>query len=97
MRPATAYNAPVESRAIDLLDENAPLGEAIAECELLGRRTLLLRGGRPVAALVSFDELTALEETLALSSDPALMERIRLAGEAADRGQLCLPEDLFVE
>jgi PHD/YefM family antitoxin component YafN of YafNO toxin-antitoxin module len=88
---------PVDPRTLDLMDGQDALPEAIAECELLGRRTLLVRRGKPVAALLSFDELTALEETLAISTDPALRELIRAADAAAARGELALPEDLLVE
>lgn len=45
-------------------------------------RVTVTKNGRPAAVLVSVEDLDALEETLAILSDPDAMKAIR-AGEAA--------------
>lgn len=45
-------------------------------------RVVVTRNGRPAAVLISADDLESLEETLAVLSDPDLMQRIR-EGETA--------------
>jgi len=40
-------------------------------------RVIVTRNGRPAAVLISNEDLDALEETLAIMSDPALMAQIR--------------------
>lgn len=45
-------------------------------------RVVVTRNGRPAAVLISTDDLESLEETLAVLSDPDLMQRIK-EGEAA--------------
>ena len=45
-------------------------------------RVVVTRNGRPAAVLISADDLESLEETLAVLSDPDLMQRIR-EGEVA--------------
>ena len=88
----------VKDRAIDWIDAtDSSIREALTECGLTGRRALFLRNGRPVVALVSYDELVALEETIAIAGDPDLMARIRSADEAATANRLMLPEELDVE
>ncbi len=71
--------------------------ELVGECELTGKRTLFERNGRPVAALVSYDEYLALRETVDIANDTVLRERIDAADEQTRRGAMLLPEDLFVE
>lgn len=71
--------------------------ELVSECELTGRRTLFQRGGRPVAILVSHDEYLALRETIDITNDAALRDRIAAADAEANRGAVMLPEDLFGE
>lgn len=45
-------------------------------------RVTVTKNGRPAAVLVSVEDLESLEETLAILSDPAAMEALRV-GEAA--------------
>ncbi len=71
--------------------------ELVGECELTGKRTLLERNGRPVAALVSYDEYLALRETVDIANDTILRGRIDAADEQVRRGAMLLPEDLLVE
>ncbi len=71
--------------------------ELVGECELTGKRTLLMRGGRAVAILASYDEYLALRETVDIANDPVLRERIAAADEQIQRGAMLLPEELIVE
>jgi antitoxin YefM len=50
-------------------------------------RIVVTRNGRPAAVLISPDDLESLEETLAILSDPDLMERIRESERASERGE----------
>lgn len=49
-------------------------------------RVTVTKNGRPAAVLVSVEDLEALEETLAILSDPAAMQAIREGEAALDEG-----------
>lgn len=68
--------------------------ELVGECELTGRRTLFVRNGRPVVALVSHDEWLALRETIDITNDSTLMAQIGRGEEDAQRNALMEVEDL---
>jgi PHD/YefM family antitoxin component YafN of YafNO toxin-antitoxin module len=68
--------------------------ELVGECELTGRRTLFLRNGRPVVALVSHDEYLALRETIDIANDAALRAQIDAGEEEARSGRLMEVDDL---
>jgi PHD/YefM family antitoxin component YafN of YafNO toxin-antitoxin module len=82
-------------KRIDILDLPPETRELVGECELTGRRTLFLRNGRPVVALVSFDEWLALKETIDISADAVLRAHIASADEQAQRNELMAMEDLL--
>jgi len=52
------------------------------------------RNGRPVAVLVSPDDLDSLEETLAVLSDPEALAEIRQARDELERGEGVKLDDL---
>jgi PHD/YefM family antitoxin component YafN of YafNO toxin-antitoxin module len=81
-------------KRIDILDLSTEVRELVGECELTGRRTLFLRNGRPVVALVSHDEWLALRETIDIANDDALRAHIAQGDEEARRGQVMEVEDL---
>lgn len=89
--------SPMDDRSFDLIDLPPDVARLVSECELTGRRTVFLRGGKPVALVVSHDEYLALRETVALAADPALIHDLQRREDEARRGALYLPEDLFVE
>lgn len=60
----------------------AHLSEIADRVEGQHDRVVVTRKGRPAAVLVSPEDLDSLEETLAVLSDPDLMQRVR-EGEAA--------------
>ncbi len=55
---------------------------------------MVTRRGKPAAVLISPDELEALEETLAVLSDPELMTRVREGEESVARGESVTLEEL---
>lgn len=66
---------------IDILDLGEDARDLIRECEVQGTRTLFERNGRPVAMLVSYDEYTAMRETLDIANDSLLYAKIVEADE----------------
>lgn len=79
-------------KRLDILEQPDDVRALIGECELTGKRTVFERMGRPVAALISYDEYMALRETIDISNDPELREEIE-RGEKPQ--ELLLTEDLF--
>lgn len=63
------------------------LSEFVAEVARTHERVTITRHGQPTAVLVSVDDLEALEETLALLSDPGTVAAIREGTEQAERGE----------
>jgi PHD/YefM family antitoxin component YafN of YafNO toxin-antitoxin module len=80
---------------IDLLDLPEDTRDLIRSCEASGTRTRFERNGRPVAVLVSWDEYTALHETIAIANDPFLYAKIETAEEQGRTGKIMLVEDLL--
>ena len=62
-----------------LADAKARLSEIIKSAETTHERTVVTKNGKPVAAIVSIEDLEALEESLEILSDPTLMAELRLA------------------
>ena len=62
-----------------LADAKARLSEIIKSAEATHERTVITKNGKPVAAIMSIEDLEALEETLEILSDPTLMAELRLA------------------
>ena len=78
-----------------------PLGEVKAHLsELVGRvndhheRVTVTVHGRPSAVLVSVEDLEGLEETVAILSDPATMQRLAESDAEIARGEVVSAEDL---
>jgi antitoxin YefM len=72
----------VTMKVLPLTDVKARLSEVIDEIAETQERVTVTRNGRPVAVLVSTDDLESIEETLDLLSDPEAMRAIA-AGQAA--------------
>ncbi|KQX69368.1 type II toxin-antitoxin system Phd/YefM family antitoxin [Angustibacter sp. Root456] len=47
-----------------ITDAKARLGDLVQRAETAGERTIITRYGRPVAVLISVDELESIEETM---------------------------------
>lgn len=75
------------SKVLPLSEVKAKLSEVVDEIVTTHERVTVTRNGRPVAVLVSADDLEAIEETVAILSDPAAardIEQGRAAIEAGD-------------
>lgn len=72
----------------------AKLSEVVDKIEREQDRVTITRNGRPVAVILSLDDLEGLEETLEVLSDADLMAKIRAGLEAADRGDTVTLEEL---
>lgn len=65
----------------------AHLSELADRVEGQHDRIVVTRKGRPAAVLVSPDDLESLEETLAVLSDPQLMQQIHQSEAEVERGE----------
>jgi antitoxin YefM len=64
----------------------AHLSELVDHVEDQHDRVVITRNGKPAAVLISHDDLESLEETLAILSDPALMEQIHESEQTFEDG-----------
>ena len=83
--------------SIDLYDLDPATREFATEAAVTGRRALFIRNGRPVGIILSYDEYLALKETIELFGDDVRRAEIEEGAEQVGRGEMMLPEDLFVE
>lgn len=60
-------------------------------------RTIITRGGHPVAVLLAYDDYEGLEETIEIMSDPELVEAVREGIEDEKAGRLIDYETLKKE
>jgi prevent-host-death family protein len=72
----------------------AHLSEIADRVEGQHDRVVVTRNGRPAAVLVSPEDLDSLEETLAVLSDPDLMQQIREGEAAIEAGDTLTLEEL---
>lgn len=75
------------SKVLSLSDVKARLSELIEEITRTQERLTVTRNGRPVAVLLSTDDLEAIEETLAILSDPGALAEIEEARAAIGAGR----------
>jgi prevent-host-death family protein len=78
----------VMSRTLPISEVKAKLSEVVDEVVTTQERVTVTRNGRPVAVVLSTDDLEAIEETLAILSDPAAMREIEQGRAAIARGDL---------
>lgn len=71
-----------------LADAKSRLSHYVQCAQDFHERTIITKNGRPVAAIISVDDLESMEETLAVLSDPELMAGIRVAEAEVARGEL---------
>ena len=76
------------SETLPLSSVKAHLSEIVDRVEDQQDRVVVTRNGRPAAVLMSNDDLESLEKTLAVLSDPTLMEQINESRHATDDGEL---------
>jgi prevent-host-death family protein len=76
----------VMSKVLPLSDVKARLSELIEEITRTHERLTVTRNGRPVAVVLSTDDLEAIEDTLAILSDPEAVAEIAEARAAIAAG-----------
>jgi prevent-host-death family protein len=64
---------------LSLADVKNRLSEVVERLEREHGRVVITKHGRPTAVMLSIDDLESLEETLAILSNPSLLEEIREA------------------
>ncbi|MGH8923497.1 MAG: type II toxin-antitoxin system Phd/YefM family antitoxin [Acidimicrobiia bacterium] len=69
-------------KVLPLSEVKAKLSEIVDKVFNTQERVTVTGNGRPVAVLVSVDDLDAIEETMAILSDPRVMKELR-EGQAA--------------
>lgn len=83
-----------ENRVLPLAEARATLSKLVDSVERTHERVTVTRNGRPVAVVISPDDLESLEETLALLQDPDALSAIREADAEIDRGEALTGEQL---
>lgn len=73
------------------------LSEILAEVERTHERVVVTRHGRPIAVVLSPDDLESLEETLDILSTPGALEEIQQARTAIARGEVYPLEQIEAE
>lgn len=76
------------SRVLSLSEVKAKLSEVVDEIDTTHERVTVTRNGRPVVVLVSTDDIEAIEETVAILSDPAAVRQIEQGRAAIAAGDL---------
>ncbi len=84
----------VMSRTLPLSEVKAKLSEVVDEVATTQERVTVTRNGRPVAVVLSTDDLEAIEETLAILSDPAAMREIQQGRAAIASGDVVTKDEI---
>lgn len=79
---------------LPLSEVKAKFSEIVDEISTTHARVTVTRNGRPVAVLVSVEDLEAIEETLTLLSDPTAMRAIENARAAIAAGDVATRDDV---
>ncbi len=82
------------SKVIPLSEAKAKLSEVVDEVVTTQERITVTRNGRPVAVVLSTDDLEAIEETLAILSDPAAMREIEQGRAAVASGDVSTKDEI---
>jgi len=82
------------SRTLSLSEVKAKLSEIVDEVVTTQERVTVTRNGRPVAVVLSTDDLEAIEETLAILSDPAAMREIEQGRASIASGDVVTKDDI---
>ena len=84
----------VMPRTLPLSEIKAKLSEVVDEIVTTQERVTVTRNGRPVAVLLSTDDLEAIEETLAILSGPAAMREIEQGRAAIASGDIATKDEI---
>ena len=82
------------SQTMTVTDAKARLSELVAMVERTQEHVDITRNGEPAAVLVSYAELDALRETIAILSDATLVEDMRQAEANIAAGNTVNAEEL---
>jgi len=72
---------------VPLAEVKNRLSEVVDRLEREHGRVVITKHGRPAAVMMSLEDLESLEETLAILSDPGLMEALREADAEVAAGR----------
>jgi prevent-host-death family protein len=92
--PANQTIILVMSKILPLSEVKAKLSEVVDEIATTHERVTVTRNGRPVAVLVSTDDLETIEETIAILSDPAAMRQIEEGRAAIAAGDVATKDEI---
>ncbi len=81
-------------RVLSLSEVKAKLSEVVDEIDTTHERVTVTRNGRPVVVLVSIDDIEAIEETVAILSDPAAVRQIEQGRAAIAAGDLASRDEI---
>jgi antitoxin YefM len=84
----------VMAKVLPLSEVKAKLSEVVDQIVATHERVTVTRNGRPVAVLLSTDDLEAIEETLAVLSDPAAMRQLDAGRAAIAAGDIATKDDI---
>jgi antitoxin YefM len=82
------------SKVLSLSEVKAKFSEVVDEIATTHERVTVTRNGRPVVVLLSTDDLEAIEETLAILSDPAAMRELAEGKAAIAAGDIATKDEM---
>ena len=82
------------SKVLSLPEVKAKLSEVVDEIVTTHERVTVTRNGRPVAVVLSTADLEAIEETIAILSDPTAVQAIELGRAAIADGDVATQEEI---
>lgn len=82
------------AKTLPLSEVKAKLSEVIDEIATTHERVTVTRNGRPVAVLLSTDDLETIEESVAILADPEAMRQIAEAREAIATGDVATQDEI---
>lgn len=82
------------SKVLPLSEVKARLSEVVDEIVTTHERVTVTRNGRPVAVVLSTDDLDAIEETVAILSDPATVREIEQGRAAIESGDVVTKDEI---
>lgn len=75
------------SEQLPLAEVKNRLSEVVEAIQREHGRVVVTKHGRPAAVMLSVDDLESLEETLAIMSDPSLVDAIRAGRRDVEAGR----------
>ncbi|GMR02177.1 MAG: hypothetical protein BMS9Abin20_0505 [Acidimicrobiia bacterium] len=82
------------SNTLPLSEVKAKLSEVVDAVATTHDRVTVTRNGRPVVVLVSIDDLEAMEETLAILSEPRAVLGVGEGRAAIERGDVATRDEI---